>query len=83
MNLDIFGYIGAVIVAIYLIIHLILTTMLKKKLKPTGKDLILWFVVLVLMLVYAISRRDYPIIIFFAAVTLWAGLGLVDFSKKK
>ena len=72
---DLFGYAGAGLVGVYIIIRLIPSFIIKKK-EPILIDMIVWLVSLVCLFIYSISIRNYSFIIFFAGAILWDAIWL-------
>ena len=82
-NSFLFGYAGAAIALLYLLVYLFRAVIQKKKVKPGLPDMALSAASLVLLLLYATLRRDWPFVIFFLTMVVWATLGFVELSKKK
>ncbi len=82
MIVDAIGYLGATIVALYLLMHLVQPVFVKKKLKPRLADMIVWMSSLTLLLIYAVAKEAYPFVIFFAVVVSWGTLGFFDYFKR-
>ena len=78
----ILAYIGAILVLLHFIFHLFQTVIEKKKVTPALWEMIVaGLVVPLLLLIYVIKTKDYPIIIFLAVTMFWAIAGLFDFLK--
>jgi hypothetical protein len=78
----IIGYVGSISFAIYFIHHLFLTTILKKELKPGKFDMIYTIILFILIGIYVVSRKDYPLILLFGCFILWGLLGFMDRKNK-
>lgn len=77
------GYIGSISFIVYLLYHLFQTTILKKKIKPGLPDMIYFIVLFLLIGIYVVSQKDYPLIILILGFMSWGVLGSIDRLKKK
>jgi len=78
----ILGYCGGIIILLHLCYHLIQTTVLKLKVRGGIVDMIAYDIGTVFILIYAISRKDLPVILFAGALAVFSLLGHIDLWKR-
>jgi hypothetical protein len=81
--IDIFGYVLAFSFVGYLLYHLYLTTILKRKILPGLPDMIYMDVLFILAFIYVTLKKDYALMILLGAFVIWNLLGKIDMLKKK